>query len=293
MICIDKNFNEVNMPFVIEQIEIGIRDYLQKISLEKNTLENALLNMDNLYIQVSDDNSYNIKATDGSLKKYKIPSNVGACKTNMIIKANSSELNITPGVVLRESYTPHQVVHEILHGISSKQHSYFDENGITYTKTGTEVDYYDKSLNDYEKNDNLSSEGLNEGITEYLASLITNEYNGCYAPYVVISHLFMNSNNFLLNAYFKDDLSLMENFYNDVEDKQSLITREDFMKLNSKSQNFEDISKIISAGIMYNRAYGNEISEEELNFFTEYLDTYSMLDYGSWGDLISCHSISL
>ena len=163
----------------------------------------------------------------------------------------------------------------------------FDDEGITYTKTGTKIDYYNRSLDEYSKEKNFSSDGLNEGITELLASIITKEYTGNYAPYVVISKLFMNNNNYLLNAYFDDNISEFEKFYKDVEEKQSLVTREDFKILTSKCTDYEMTSKIIVAGIKYCKSNGQEISDEELNLMINYLDNNLMLDSGSWYDLIS------
>ena len=68
-----------------------------------------------------------------------------------------------------------------------------------------------------------------EQITEYLTSILTNEYTGNYAPFVVISKLFMKSNNYLLNAYFMNDISGLKKFYDEVEERQSLITKNDFI----------------------------------------------------------------
>ena len=79
----------------------------------------------------------------------------------------------------------------------------------------------------------------------------------------------------------------MEKFYKDVSEKQSLITREDFINLDSKCFDFEMIAKIIIAGIEYNKSYGKEITNEELNFLINYLDNYLILDSGSWHDLIA------
>ena len=289
MKVINNKFNEIDTPLNIEQIIYYIKNALGQMNIDSSILSNMLMEIDSMYIQVANDSIFSIKLPNGSLKENKISSGVGALKTNMSISVDDKELNITPGIVVRENYNNHQLIHEILHGLSSKQHNFYDENGITYTKTGTKIDYYDKSLNDYENIDNLSSEGLNEGITEYLTSILTNEYTGTYAPFVVISKLFMTSNNNLLNAYFMNDISELERFYEDVEEKQSLINRTDFTNLTSKCTDFDLISKLIAAGINYNKAYGIEMTDEELNNIITYLDNNMMLDTGSWYDLISNH----
>ncbi len=287
MKSIDKNFNEIDKSLKVEEVIGYIKSNLKNMNIDSTILEYTLSNFDNLLMQATDDDSYSIKLPNSTLKENKILSNVGALKANMQVSVDSKELNIIPGIVMRKNYSVHQLIHEIFHGISSRQHNYFDENGITYTKTGTKINYYDSTLNDYEKIDNLSSDGLNEGITELLTSILLNEYNGNYAQFVVISYLFMNSNNLLLNAYFMNDISGMEKFYKDVSEKQSLITREDFINLDSKCFDFEMIAKIIIAGIEYNKSYGKEITNEELNFLINYLDNYLILDSGSWHDLIA------
>lgn len=287
MKVINEEFDVIETPANVEQIINYIKDSLGKMNLDSNILNELLVSMDDINIQIVDRETYSIKLPNGSLRKNKISNEVGALKTNMVISANEKELNIIPGVVMRKNFNNHQLIHEILHGISSRQHNLYNEDGVTYTKTGTKIDYYDKSLNDYPNVTNLSSEGLNEGITEYLTSLLTNEYNGNYASQVVISSLFMTSNNNLLNAYFMNDSSGIEKFYEDVEEKQELITRRDFINLTSKSYDFDLISKIIAAGIEYNKAYGKEMTVEDLNGLTQYLDNNMILDSGSWKDLIA------
>ena len=76
-------------------------------------------------------------------------------------------------------------------------------------------------------------------------------------------------------------------FYEDVEEKQSLINRTDFTNLTSKCTDFDLISKLIAAGINYNKSYGIEMTDEELNNIIIYLDNNMTLDTGSWYDLIS------
>lgn len=66
-----------------------------------------------------------------------------------------------------------------------------------------------------------------------------------------------------------------------------MITRQDFINLTSKGYDFDLISKIIAAGIEYNRVHGKEMTEEKLGSLTQYLDNNMILDSGSWKDLIA------
>lgn len=258
-------------------------DYIKTRISDEQLLNQIISNCDHSIIQLTDGNSYTILSHDGNLKSYKFRDSASAFKTNMAINVKENELVIIPGIALRPNYNIHQLIHELLHVISSNQHNYYNEDGICYTKTGTKIDYYDKNLNDYIMNNNPSSDGLNEGITELLASIITNEYTGNYPGYLVVASLLMSCNDQLLNAYFSSDTTVLESFYKDLEEKQTIITREDLCKLDSKELNDDDLIKLIIGALKYNSAYGNEIDITET---ANYLDKFYMLDSGSWMDLI-------
>ena len=257
-------------------------DFLKTRITDEQLLNQIIENSDHSLIQLTDGKTYTILA-EGKLRTNNYKNSASAFKTNMAISVNDKELSIIPGVALRPNYNKHQLVHEQLHVLSSNQHNYFDENEIVYTKVGTKIDYYDKTLNDYNMEGNPSSDGLNEGITEYLASVITNEYTGSYPGYVAVASILMSCNNDLLNAYFSSDPKDLEHFYDDLEQCQSVITRNDLCKLNSNEMNDDELLKIIVGGVKYNEAYDNQI---DIIGISNYLDKFYMLDSGSWQDLI-------
>lgn len=261
--------------------------YLKNIINNEKILADMMDNNDYIIIQETLGEEYTIKLPDGSNKKNKLSSSIAALRANMVIGVNQDVVGIRPGVVLRPNYTNHQLIHELIHAISSTQINRFDNEGIVHTKVGTKIDYFNRNLNNYIKIDNLSSDGLNEGITEFLTSVITNEYTGHYPTMVIIAKLLMSSNNNLLNAYFSKDLDELEIFYSDLEEKQSIITRDDLRNLNSKEINEEAIARIIVGAISYNKSYGNELDPDSYRWIINYLDHFYMLDAGSWDDLIS------
>ena len=269
---------------IFSNIYNEVIEYLKTRIDDEQLLNRIIDNCNHSIIQLTDGQTYTILAHDGSFKNYKYSDSAAAFKTNMAISVKENEISIIPGIVLRPNYNKHQLIHELLHVISSNQHNYFNEEGIAYTKTGTKIDYYDKNLNDYNMENNPSSDGLNEGITELLASIITNEYTGNYPGYLVIANLLTSCNNQLLNAYFSNDPAVLESFYNDLEEKQSIISRDDLCKLNSKEINDDELIKLINGAIKYNNAYNNEI---DLNGISNYLDQFYMLDSGSWAEVIS------
>ncbi len=261
-----------------------IINYLKTRINDEQLLNQIISNCNNSIIQLTDGKTYTVLAHDGTIKTCNYKDSAAAFKTNMAISVKENEIYIIPGVALRPNYNKHQLVHEILHVITSNQHNYFNEDGIAYTKTGTKIDYYDRNLNDYKMDNNPSSDGLNEGITELLTSMITNEYTGNYPGYLVVASLLTSCNNLLLNAYFSSDKSTLESFYDDLEEKQSIITRKDLCNLNSKELDDSMLLKLIVGSLKYNSAYNNEIDITEI---ANYLDRFYMLDSGSWMDLIS------
>ena len=292
MKIVNSNLEEINESSNIRYDDIynKIVNYLKSTIKDERILNDMLKDNEYILIQETSGDSYTIDLPNGSKKHQPIPSSVGALKTNMSIRANSQILGIRPGVALRPNFTDHQLVHELLHAISSKHINYFDGDGIVYTKTGTKIDYFDRNLNDASKENNLSSDGLNEGITELLASIITNEYTGNYPHMVVIAKLLMMSNDNLINAYFSHDLKDLEKFYTDLEEKQKVITREDLCKFNSKDVDDELTTKILVGSIEYNKSCGNEIDNDTYVGMINYLDRNYILDSGSWNDLIESYN---
>lgn len=257
--------------------------FLKEKIHDEQLLGQIISNCNHSIIQLTDGNFYTILGHDGNFKSYKYSDSAAAFKTNMAVKINEKEIYIIPGIALRPKYNKHQLIHELLHVISSTQHNYYNEAGIAYTKTGTKIDYYDKNLNNYNMTDNPSSDGLNEGITELLASMITNEYTGNYPGYVAVASLLISCNDLLLTAYFSSDTKNLESFYDDLEAKQSVITRKDLCSLDSKKLSDDELIKLIVGALKYNDAYNNKIDITEI---ANYLDKFYMLDSGSWMDLI-------
>lgn len=287
MKLIDNKFNEVESGLDnLNNIVNSINNYI-KLNLDEDILNDV--NLDDVLVQISNDNEYSIRMHNGNIKTLPMRDSSGAFKTNMIVSVDKEKMSITPGIVLRPNFNTHQFIHEYLHVLSSKKDNYLDENGITYTKTGTKIDYYDKNLDDSSYYPKISAEGLNEGITEMLATKIDNKYTGNYAPFVVISELLSYDNDLLLKAYFSQSTKELTNFYDNLESKQNTITREDIIKLSSKENNEEVIKKIIKGSIEY--GLSNSKNKDEFLKFTsdklKQLDNSYILDNGSWSELLN------
>ena len=285
MIVIDNDFNKKEQSTNYETIYNKIIEYLKNRIDNNEILSSIIEESSGIIIQETDGEKYSIKLPNGSIRKNNLSRSSGAIRTNMVIELNGNELSILPGIALRPNYTNHQLIHELIHAMSSNQHNYFNNN-IVYTKIGTKINYYDQKLDDYYMENNPSSDGLNEGITELITSEITNEYNGIYAPFVIASKLLMTDNNLLLNAYFSKDLTDLKKFYEDLEEKQSIITRVDLCNLSSKEMDVKALAKVVAGAMEYNKSYYGELNKEEYVNMIRYLDESYMLDNGSWSDLI-------
>lgn len=283
-----KNFSDSKYNIIYSQVI----EFLKSIIKDEKIMLNIIKENDDIIFQETIGKEYSIKAHDGSIRKYKFPDSASAFKTNMAVNIDDNELTLTPGICLRPASSKHHIIHELLHAMSSNRHNYFNDEGIVYTKTGTKVDYYDRNLDDYSNGEKISSDGLNEGMTELLTSIITNEYTGTYAHLAVICNLLMRSNNNLIDAYFSKNLEELEKFYRDLEEKQSIITRNDLCQLSSNTTDEELIAKIITGSIQYNKECNNEIDLSTLDNIINYLDRSYILDSGSWKDLINIENLN-
>ncbi|MBR4830530.1 MAG: hypothetical protein IKZ96_02035 [Bacilli bacterium] len=260
--------------------------YLQNVIQDESVKADMLMDNDKYLIQKTDGDTCIVLGHDKIYRKKKFPLSAVAFECPMVVTfLRENLLGIMPGIALRPGYDAHAFIHELLHALSSTTIHFFNENGISYIKIGTKVKYIDKNM-EYVDGKNLSAEGFNEGITEALASLITGRFTGQYPSHTAIGTLFVTSNSLALNAYFSHDLSRLEEFYKDLEEKQSIITREDLMNF-GKDTSEELIARIIAAGVAYNKAYNQDFDEQLYSLLIQNMDNADRLDNGSWRDLIA------
>lgn len=167
----------------------------------------------------------------------------------------------------RETVSTHQIIHEMLHGISS----YTYENGF---KSGLFVGN--------KKEDYIYGRGFNEAFTEYLTSIITNEqFSGYSKDLKVIIELFMNLTNYkvedVLNLYFQKEEWLsddaMKLFASDNESLPNLVTEYDNKLSNSSRKiNNNNVVKILLTAI------DNKISDGTLVNSLEIIDKLKELN---------------
>ena len=124
----------------------------------------------------------------------------------------------TNGIVFPFSFSKTKIkkkIHEYFHFLSSNNKIEEIENRY-YDKVGLKVTTYDDSDNVIDET--FSCGFLNEGMTEYLASQVTNTYPDAYEFNVmVIEILTMNNHYELIDAYFSDNFQKLLDYKHTFE----------------------------------------------------------------------------
>lgn len=132
-----------------------------------------------------------------------------------------------------EGNSGHAIMHELFHYFSDQEQIRFNELGEGDYKGGVSITVYNRD--DEEVDGKLSAGGLNEGITELLASNMLKESPMAYEAQVYIANILIGSQHQdLIKAYFSEDRQAFEDFARDF-DKRQVSTS--FKKLVDMSQN--------------------------------------------------------
>lgn len=133
----------------------------------------------------------------------------------------------------QEGNSGHAIIHELFHYFSEQEQIRFNELGEGDYKGGVSITVYNRD--DEEVDGKLSARGLNEGITELLASNMLKESPMAYETQVYIANILIGSQHQdLIKAYFSEDRQAFEDFARDF-DKRQVSTS--FKKLVDMSQN--------------------------------------------------------
>lgn len=191
---------------------------------------------------------------------------------------NGKEWTLKNGLYLRggvENYDKHMLVHELFHNLSENNKMGFDENGIGYTKSGVKISYYDIQDNEIDKS--LQANGLNEGVTEMLAMKYSNANKPQQYDFQVSIAQMLNveSDKSLLKGYFSESDKDFKEFLNDFESRQSSVTREDLVSMDTSQRKDQSyIENMIKGCAEYSLSYCQTM--EDLN--TQKGKLYSILD---------------
>lgn len=164
------------------------------------------------------------------------------------------------GIYMNDSNSEHTIIHELFHFLSQKQQMGFDENGLGYAKSGVSISGYDRKDNLVDNS--LNANGLNEGITELLATKIdTGSMPHGYAFQVHIADILIsNQHNSLLEAYFSDDEKDFQKFLKEFDKKQNTVSSKKLIELSKAGQIVAD-TELLKGCLEYALSFCKDMDE--------------------------------
>lgn len=140
------------------------------------------------------------------------------------------------GVYMSDANSEHKIIHELFHFFSQKQQMGFDEKGVGYAKSGVSISGYDREDNVVDSS--LDADGLNEGITELLATRVdTGSKPEAYDFQTSIANILIsNEHNSLLKAYFSDDEKDFQKFLEEFDKQQKTVSSKKLIEMSTYGQ---------------------------------------------------------
>lgn len=247
MKLVNGKLEKIDNDEIISSIE-AIVSKEEEFLLNKGYSNEISKRKDNLLILYCDSN-YNISIND-RLKSQNIPENAAAICRTLVYDMGKDNWKFTNGVILRKSNSSHNISHELFHALS-KNNILESENGVFYDKTGVKIIGYNE--NGDEVDESLNADFLNEGITEMLTNEFCNEKEVVAYPFATyIAKLLTTHDDELLQAYFSKEKSDFKKFLNDFDNKQSTISSNELVEINSKTILSDDeMFNLVNACVTY------------------------------------------
>lgn len=203
-------------------------------------------------------------------EKHEIQSNAPAsfcAKKNMDF--DGEKWTFENGLYTSDNNSNHTITHELFHILSENTEMNYNEKGIGYDKRGVSITGYNKDDDDDDDKDlGIKANGLNEGITEMLAMQVDGMYTPqVYTPQVYLAQILVNSQeNSLIEAYFSNDIIKFQNFLDEFNKRQSIISSDKLVTLSMNS--CEDMNiDILKGCLQYSLSFCKNIEQlkEERN----------------------------
>lgn len=168
--------------------------------------------------------------------------------------------NFENGVYMSDANSEHKIIHELFHFFSQKQQMRFDENGVGYAKSGVSISGYDREDNLVDSS--LNANGLNEGITELLATKIDtgSKPEGYDFQAYIADILISNQHNSLLEAYFSDDEKDFQNFLEEFDKQQKTISSKKLIGMSKNGQIVAD-TELLKGCLEYALSFCKDMDE--------------------------------
>lgn len=294
---IDNNLEEINESSVDFDIDAHYKKmlaFLNELEIDENTILDIECDSLNYIIEYTDGKEYKVLYNNETFP-LKFPSNAAAFACLIEQVQTSKGFSVKPGICLRSKNIRgqlHQFTHESFHTLSTKTDLPYNDEGINYTKCGLEITYY--NTNDEVISKDYCATGLNEGVTELLASIFLGDRGSAsYEFQVIIAQIITSINKSLFQAYFSRDDTKVINFLDSFEKNQNIITKEELTNM-TKNVIFDvdSITKYLKAAIAYDLSHASdELLESEVNKIKEYVKPLDesldyMLDSGTYVEMV-------
>ncbi len=202
------------------------------------------------------------KMINGEMKEFNLNPGSVACAGQIEQNYTDTKCFMKNAVFINrnspEQIFEHQFIHELFHHLSNNTEMTFDEKNEALYKSGVLLETCDKDDNSiYEE-----SRGLNEGITEMLATRLSPQNKGEYRLPVIFAEIIgNNSGNLLIEAYFSKDKNKIQEFYEDFDQRQTSTSSEQLKTIPATSNYFTIDVELLKGCLEYATNYCRNIEE--------------------------------
>lgn len=196
----------------------------------------------------------------GEKKELPNPNMANAFATTKKQEYDGDKWNFENGIYISDSNSEHSIIHELFHFLSQKQQMEFNENDIGYNKIGVSIQSFDRE--DKLVDSSLHAEGLNEGITELLATRadIGSEPEAYDFQTYIADILISNQHNSLLEAYFSENEKDFQGFLEEFDKQQNTISSKKLVELSTDGQIVAD-TELLKGCLEYALSFCKDVEE--------------------------------
>lgn len=184
----------------------------------------------------------------------------GAFCARMEQSFDGSSWSFKEAVYFDDAVDNHALSHELFHALSAKNSMGFNHGGVGYDKNGVSIDGYNKQ--DEKVDSSLQAKGLNEGITELLATKFNSDERPIqYEPQVFLADILVSpNNNSLLAAYFSEGEGDFRHFLSDFESRQSTLQGSSLVEMSTHTNKPISVD-LIKACVEYTISYCDSVNQ--------------------------------
>ncbi|MBR5046214.1 hypothetical protein IKX73_01105 [Candidatus Saccharibacteria bacterium] len=259
---LDSELNEIDDPASVERVGSVLEKQIDFLSdnygIDRRLLQSRL---DNISIVKWKPGTGHSVFYNGV--KYQIAGgrgDPGAFVTRMEQSFDGDSWSFKEAIFFDDAVDNHVLSHELFHAFSAKDSMGFNDEGVGYNKNGVSIDGYNRQ--DEKIDASLYAKGLNEGITELLATKFSSDERPVqYEPQAYLSDILISpNNNRLLTAYFSNDEDDFRSFLSDFERRQGTLPSSSLVELPIRTN--EPISKdLIKACVEYTISYCDDVEQ--------------------------------